>query len=330
MRARFVAALACALTLGIAAPGAGQGTHLLVITGLSGDPSFAKTFASSARALVDATRGWRVPPNQVTWLAEDSTRDPVRMTGRSSKEGIAAAFDRLTTTSRTGDTVIVVLIGHGSGEGAGSRISMPGPDPAAADYARWLDALAGRVIVAVVAASGSGDFLPVLARPGRVVITATRSATERNESHFGVHWVQGLTSGEADADKDGRVSILESFTFATRAVARAYEDDHRLLTEHAVLDDNGDGKGSSAAVSDGSADGLLARRITLGGRTPPTDPRAATLLAERDSLEAAVAALRLKKTAMPDAQYAEALEKLLVQIAERTAAIRALGGAGQP
>jgi hypothetical protein len=314
----------------IAPPVAAQGTHLLIVTGLSGEPSFAASFTTSATALVDAAAAWRWPRDHVVWLAEDTTADPSRIRGRSSRAGIAAAFDDLRRGSAAGDTVVVVLMGHGSGSGAESRISVPGADPTAADYAGWLDALAGRTVVVVVAASGSGDFLPVLSRPGRVVITATRSATERNESIFGTRWVQGIASGDADGDKDGRLSALEAFDYATRAVARAYTDDHRLLTEHAVLDDDGDGVGDATPGVDSSTDGRLARRVMVGGRAGVVDPRAAPLIAERSALEAEVEALRRRKDGMSSASYLDALEALLVRIAEKTAAIRALTGEGAP
>jgi hypothetical protein len=314
----------------VAPPLAAQGLHVLVVTGLGGEPSYSASFATAGAGMVDAARGWGVPATRITWLAEDTTRDAARVRGRSTKSALDAAFSRLGRDTRRGDTVLVVLIGHGSGEGTGSRVSLPGPDPTAADLGRSLDALTGRVLVVVLAASGSGDFLPALSRPGRIVITATRSATERNESLFGARWVQGLASGEADADKDGRSSVLESFLYAKRAVERVYEDDKRLLTEHAQLDDDGDGRGSGTPGADGTTDGALARRVTFGGRARPTDPRVAALVTERAALEAEVEQLRRLKDTMREAAYLDALEGLLVRIAEKTAAIRAATGGGAP
>ena len=236
-------------------------------------------------------------------------------------------FGSLVRHSRPGDVVVFFLVGHGSGNGAESRVSLPGPDPTAADYGHWLDRLTGRTVVAIIAASGSGDFLPVLSRPGRIVITATRSASERNESLFASRFAHGLVSLEADADKDGKVSVLEAFLYAQREVAAAYDKDNRLQTEHAQLDDNGDGKGSSEPGSDGVADGALARRITFGSAPAVSDPRVAALLAERQQLETAVEALRRRKDTMSASAYTDSLEKLLVDIAEHTRQIRALSGA---
>src|SRR4029450_11370062 len=95
--------------------------------------------------------------------------------------------------------------------------------------------------------------------------TATKSDMERNQTRFATYFIQAYASDVADADKDGRVSVLEAFDYARREVARAYESENHLLTEHAQLDDNGDHKGTAAPDAK-SADGALAPRGLLGRR----------------------------------------------------------------
>jgi hypothetical protein len=330
--ARGTLALLAACTTGVIPASAQDGNlHVLVITGLSGEPSFAASFTTAGGALIEAACGpWGVNDSSVVWLAEDPARDRQRIGGRATRGAIDTAFAQLAARSKRGDVIAVILIGHGSSQGADSRLSIPGADPTAADYSRWLDRFAGRTVVAVVAASGSGDFLPVLARPGRIVITATRSSTERNESYFGSRFAHGLASLEADADKDGRVSVLEAFGYAQREVAAAYQADGRLQTEHAQLDDDGDGRGTATPGSDGTTDGVLARRVTFGKAAAVNDPRVAALLTERRELETQVEALRRRKDSMAEAAYLAELERLLVAIAERTQAIRAASAERRP
>ncbi|HEV8613671.1 MAG TPA: hypothetical protein VGQ73_09165 [Gemmatimonadales bacterium] len=286
---------------------AGGATHVLIVTGLSGEPRFATTFHSAASTLYDAAKArWGVADSNLVYLAEDPALDP-RIRGRATRENLAAAFASVARRSAAGDVVLVVLIGHGSGEGGNSRLSLPGPDPSAADFASWLKPLAGRTTVLVNASSGSGDFLAALADSGRIVITATKSAFERNETIFAGIFARGLGSGEADADKDGRVSVLEAFQYAKREVARGYESRSLLLTEHAQLSDSG-----------------LARRVAFGTQAAPTDPRIAALYAERRALEAQVDALRRKKGTLDSLVYQRELERLLLELAGKTAAIRAV------
>jgi hypothetical protein len=301
--------------------------HLLVVTGLSGEPSFAASFNTTAGAIHDAARNqWGVPAASLIWLAEDTTVDRTRINGRATRDGVRASLTRLLERSRPGDVITLLLIGHGSGESSDSRIALTGPDATAADIAGWLAPIKDRTLVIIVAASGSGDFLPVLAAPGRVVVTATKSAVERNESLFGARFAHGLASAEADADKDRRVSVLEAFLYAKREVAAAYAADGRLMTEHAIFDDNGDGIGVADPGTASGADGSLARRVSFGRSMGPVSPAVAALLAERRGLETEVEALRRRKDSMPEAAYLSELERLMVAIAQRTRSIRAATG----
>jgi hypothetical protein len=304
---RAVLALACVTAL--AQPLAAQRTHLLLVTGLGGEPRFSDAFAKQGAELYTlAGTQWRVADSSRIWLAEDPSRDPNRIAGRSTKEAVGNAFLALSKRVAPGDLLVVILIGHGSGEGADSRVNLPGADPTAADYAAWLSGFARQTVVFVNAASASGDFVGVLKAPGRVVVTATRTAFERNESIFGGEFVRGLATAEADADKDGRTTVMEAFSFAVREVARAYDQDQRMLTEHAVVSDS-----------------ALAARTAFAAATASGDPRVVALVAERRVLEDSVAALRERKATMPAAAYDAELERLLVAIAEKSAEIRAAG-----
>jgi hypothetical protein len=331
MRLRTIALLAALALPGASSPAQQVSVdHVLIVTGLSGEPSFAATFNGIGESLADAARShWEIASGNVTWLAEQVSGSAARADGRSTRGAIDSAIARIASRSRAGQAVAVFLVGHGSGEGAESKLSIPGADPTASEYASWLDRLSGRTVVVFVAASGSGDFAPVLARPDRVVITATRSSTERNESLFATRLSHGLVSREADSDKDGRISVLEAFEYANREVQRAYESTNRLRTEHAQLEDDGDGKPSAEPGSAGATDGRLARRIVFGKQPTASDPAVARLFDERRRLEVEVEELRRRKESMREADYQRELEALLVQIAERTRAIRAAQGGGR-
>ncbi len=302
-------AISTVAALLLATPLAAQRTHLLIVTGLGGEQQFSESFAKQGAALYDVARTqWRVADSSLTWLAEDPARDARRIGGRASKEAVAAALVALSRRVAPGDVVVVALIGHGSGEGPSSRVNLPGADPTAAEYATWIGGFARQTVVFVVAASASGDFATVLKGPGRVVLTAARTAFERNESLFGAQFVRGLATNEADADKDGRTTVMESFTFAVREVAKAYETERRMLTEHAVVSDS-----------------VLAGRTVYAAAASSGDPRVVALVAERKALEEALEKLRARKTEMPVAEYEAELERLLVAIAEKSAEIRSAG-----
>ena len=321
------------------APAQGSGrVRVLIVSGVAGEPRYADTFFKQATTMIDALKTrFGVPESDIVYLAETPTRDAARIKGASTKENVERELSALGERSKSGDVLFVMLIGHGSGEDATTRFNVPGPDITAADFARVFDTIHGPVIAIVNAASASGGFIGTLSGPNRVIATATKSGMERNETRFATHFVQAYAGDVADADKDGRVSVLEAFEYARREVARAYESANHLLTEHAQLDDNGDKKGTAAPDSK-SADGALARRVFLGGtsgsvaaaaRAASNDPRIAALEREKDSLETQIDSLRRRKAAMDSTAYEKALETLLVQLAEKNKAIRDAAG-GRP
>jgi hypothetical protein len=231
-------------------------------------------------------------------------------------------------TAGPGDLVFILLIGHGGSQAGESRFNLPGPDMTAADFAPLLAALGRQEVVFVNTASASGDFVKALSAKGRTIVTATKSAMERNQTEFPSYFVQAFSEDGADADKDQRVSVLEAFTYARREVERFYEKGHLLATEHAVLDDNGDGTGSSVP-DPATGDGAMARRVFLGGgestadgAAASADPRVAELRRQRRALEEKIGALKARKDAMESAQYEDQLEKLLVELARSEAALR--------
>jgi len=142
-----------------------------------------------------------------------------------------------------------------------------------------------------------------------------------------------MTSEAADADKNSRISMLEAFTYAKAEVARAYEREGLLATEHAMLDDNGDRNGSQTPSPTG-ADGKLAAALSLGSAADaaplPADPKLRALYLERRDLERRVEALRLLKDSLPPAKYASELERLVTSLALKTREIRTLEGDPKP
>jgi len=295
--------------------------HLVVVTGLGGEPAYRNALTSWAVSLAGTARSHGIPEVNVHVLTGDSTRGY----RRASRANILATLLALPAATRPGDEVFLFLAGHGSGEGPESRLNIPGPDITAADLAVALDALEGRRVVVINAASASGDMLKTLSGPGRVVITATRSPYERNATRFGGFFVEALAGPGADVNKDGRVSVLEAFLYARRETARFYQSDQRLLTEHAVLDDNGDGTGSAAPGAD-STDGALARTFFLAppaAVTSRNDSAAAELVERRRGLERQIEGLRGRKAAMRAEDYEAQLEELLVQLALTNEALRA-------
>jgi hypothetical protein len=312
-------------------------SHVLIVAGVGGAPEYEQAFYDDAMRMADAARtAGGLPDSVITVLTERPERDQRRIAGRSTRVEVEREIARIAKVARPGDAVFVLLIGHGNARDGHSLFNLPGPDMSAADFARALKPLAAERVAVINTASASAEFISVLAARNRVVITATSSVMERNGTRFARHFVAAYSGNEADADKDGRISLLEAFTYARREVAREYESANQLQSEHAMLDDDGDGKGSAEPGAN-SGDGVLASRLFLhdgvaaanvvAGATS-TDPRVAALQHHKDSLGARIDALRRRKAEMDSTAYESALEALLLDLANTNQKIGQLTGAG--
>jgi hypothetical protein len=149
--------------------------------------------------------------------------------------------------------------------------------------------------------SASGASFDALAKPERVVITATKTGSEKNATMFARYWAEALRDASADTDKNEVISALEAFRYAERKTKKHYEDQQRLATEHPRLE--GELAGTFALVRYGQASAAF------------SDPAKAGLLAKREQIERRIDALKLQKAAMPEAQYRKELTALLLDLA---------------
>ncbi|MCH6547767.1 MAG: hypothetical protein IH798_04910, partial [Gemmatimonadetes bacterium] len=295
-------------------------SHVLIVSGIGGQAQYSEAFYRWGASMFDAAKErLGLPAANVVYLSERPERDPERIHARSTKDNVEKAFDDLARRVAPNDRILILLIGHGSGSGAESRFNLPGPDISATELAAQLDKFPTQTVVLVNTASASGDFVPVLSGRNRVLVTATKTGFERNETVFGEFFVEAFASDGADTDKDNRVSILEAFTYARREVTRRYEDSNRLLTEHALLDDNGDGEGSTDLEE--GLDGALAGTLFLAASPPAVaamstdDPVLKALYEEKAALGQRIEELQAIKDQMERERYEATLEDLLVELA---------------
>jgi hypothetical protein len=289
-------------------PALAQQTHLLVITGVPGDEEHAQKFQKWAATFIDAAKKKdAVPDGNVTLLADK----------QATKAGIEKAFADLSARVKPSDAVVVLLLGHGSFNGTQAAFNHFGPDLTVEEWTRLLGRLPSPRVAFVDTTSSSGAFLPAVAAPGRVVITATKTGGERNETQFPEFFVAAFGDPAADRDRNGHVSLAEAFEYAKTKVVQAFQQKGLLLTEHAVMDDGGGGGlASTLFLGTGRAEGGLAIDLS--------DPAIKKLADEKDAIDQQIAALRLRKGAMDEAEYEAQLEKLLTDLALKTKAIRDL------
>ncbi len=308
-------------------------THALIVVGLGGNADYRDRFHNQAVALREAfTSKHGMPTEHVTYLGERPESAPEIVTDKSTRDNVLSYLSTIAQQMGPSDRLLVILIGHGTSDQAEARFNITGPDLAPSDLQMALTGFPTQTLALVHTGSASGGFLEPLSGPNRIIITATRTQRERNATEFAQFFVEAITGESADLDKDERVSLLEAYQYAREEVIRFYEDENEILTEHAVLDDNGDGTGSEE-VGLNEPDGSLAAGFQLGGISVTEeeinqDPELARLYEERRQIQARITELRVLRDAMQEEAYMAAMEELLVELALKNREIRAKEGNG--
>jgi hypothetical protein len=298
-----------------------QSTHLVIVVGLAGDAEHGELFKKWGTTLAEsATARLGVAKDHVVLLADQ----------QATRDGVVKAIGALAEAAED-DTVAIVLFGHGTFANKTAKFNLVGPDMAAADFAPLLAKLKSKRVIFVNTASASAPFVESLSGPGRVIVTATRTGAEVYATLFGGPFVEAFALEAADADRDGKVSVLEAFEYARKSVASSYQREGLLPTEHSLLDDNGDKEGTLEPSRE-AKDGRSAAILSLGSmrqQALPADEKLRALYLERQALERRIDALKLLKSGMDPEKYASELEKLATDLALKTRQIREAEGKGK-
>jgi hypothetical protein len=298
-------ACACAAVLLLTAASLPATTYYVTVTGLGGEPDYEQHFGMWAKDIEKALKP--AADSKIETLV-NATRDKVR-----------TALADIAQQAKPQDAVVLMLIGHGSFDGYDYKINLPGPDLTGSELATLLDRIPASRQLVVNMTSASGGSIAFLRRPNRVVIAATKSGTEKNATIFARYWVEALSDPAADSDKNEIVSALEAFRFADKKTAAYFEQQNRLATEHAVLEDTGKGEGVRAPSPE-NGEGMLATQFPLlrigATAAAAKDPAKLQLLATKESLEQQIDKLKYDKAAIPPEEYKKQLGALLLQLAK--------------
>jgi hypothetical protein len=285
---------------------AAAAVQALVVSGLGGDPDYEHRFAEWNDALTKRLRELAGSDEQVTSLVG----------AQATAEAVQKAFAQLGQRAQREDSIIVVLLGHGTWFGEEYRFNIPGRDLTGGQIKALLDKLPSERQLVVNATSASGAMAEAWKRSGRVVITATRTGGERNATRFAQSFIDGLSGDKADRDKDQVITAAEAFAWASDAVADSFKADAAIATEHARIEGG-----------DAAARFVVAR---FGRAAQHADDAQLMALQERQqTMEQELAALKSRKSSLPEDAYYAQLEPVLLRIArlgdEREARERELG-----
>ena len=279
--------------------------YYVTVAGLGGEPDYEQRFTAAAKDLDKIFKTAGATAHVYTLTSAQATASQL-------KDTLAAvAHD-----AKAEDDFVLILIGHGSFDGIEYKFNLVGPDVTGADLAAMCNRIPARHQLIVDTTSASGGGVQALERPGRAVIAATKSGTEKNATVFARYWVEALQDPAADTDKSDSISAMEAFTYAAKKTTAFYDSQKRLATEHAVFDDVGHGEAVREASSE---QGALMSSFTVlrldGSQKAANDPAKRDLLVKKEELEQKIDTLKYQKAAMDPEDYKKQLTTVLLDLA---------------
>lgn len=284
-------------------------THYVTVAGLGGETEYEQRFESLAKEIDKLLRGsgGSAGGKVETLFGADATK--------AKLTEALAAIGKVATAQ---DSLVVMLIGHGTFDGAEYKFNLPGPDISSLELAALLDRVPGQQLV-VNMTSCSGGSVPALIKEGRALITATKTGTEKNATVFARYWAEAMRDNATDTDKNEVISALEAFKYASEKTQRFYETQKRLATEHSQIEDTGKGE-PTRTPSPENGQGLLAGKFALlrlgTVQAAAATPAKRALLEKKEQLEQKIDQLKYQRAAMPSDQYKKQLAALLVELAQ--------------
>ena len=287
--------------------------YFVTVVGLGGAPEYETQFAK-----------WASDLNKQLETGGPDVHVVALVSAASTRAKLTETLTRLSSELNPDDAFGLFLIGHGTFDGDQYKFNLPGPDITAQELAALINKIPAKRQLVVNMTSCSGASFNALSRKNRVVITATKSGTEKNAPVFARYWVDALRDPAADADKNGTVSALEAFTYAQRKTAAYFESEKLLATEHSMMADSGRAEGVRT-ISAVDREGALAAAFPL--IRPATaiaknaSPEKQKLVARKEDIEAKIDRLKYQKAALEPEMYKQQLSALLLELARTQAEI---------
>jgi len=287
-------------------------TFYFTVAGLGGEPEYEARFS-----------GWAKDLDKLLHQVEPHAKIKTLYGPEATRANVEAYLRELAKEAKSDDSLVLMLIGHGTSDEFDYKFNLPGPDISASDLAGLLDKIPAHELI-VNMTSASGGSIAVLEKPKRVVITATKAGTEKNATVFPRYWIEGMRDPAADSDKNEIVTALEVFRYAEEKTAKFYETQKRLSTEHALIEDAGKGDGVKLPSAE-NGEGLTAGRFALlhlgSTAAQSRDPAKLALLKQKEDLEAQIDDLKYRKASMSVQEYRGQLQQLLIQLAQTQEAL---------
>ncbi len=239
-------------------------TYVMIVSGIN---KSSKERLAKDRAVIGLRRfvldNVKVESDRLSVLVDSESS--VRKDSIVSKAGnLKKQIDRFATEINTDDSFIFYYMGQANIVSDTLRLNLPGPDITHKQLAEWINGIKASSILIVLDCPGAGLAVTAFTGHNRIIIGAS-TADQHYSTQFSEYFVPALIDEKSDIDEDGRISLLEAFTSASKGVDEFYRRQALLTTETPVLEDNADGIPSRQPwrYKQNKKDGLSASKLFL-------------------------------------------------------------------
>ena len=233
--------------------------YAIIVSGASNDSQHYKWFLNSSNMAYNLLTNNGYLDENIFYLFENSKEKHVDF--EATINGFKKVVKDIQKITNKTDTILLFLIGHGSYLGVNSYYTLNDYNLSDTEMAEMFKPIKRAKIIFVFSPCNSGGFIDDLSAENTIIITSTQK-DEVNRAAF-IEPLLTSFNGTGDSNSDGKVSFAEAFNYASRNVKDQYADNNwGNLTEHALIDGNGDKIGHEAPFAN-TLEGDLAENIYL-------------------------------------------------------------------
>jgi len=158
----------------------------------------------------------------------------------SNAENLKKTFEQFAALVKPSDRFIFYYVGQANIAAGELRINLPGKDITHNQLINLLNQVKVSSMLIILDCPRAGLAIKPLAGASRIIVAGSR-ADQPYSTRFSDYFVPALDEAASDTNMDGRISLLEAFTLASKKLDDLYREQDLLKTETAILEDNGDG-----------------------------------------------------------------------------------------
>jgi hypothetical protein len=232
-------------------PGADPNRWMIVLCSLGGDEEHEERLTEAVnRVVASAEPVFGVQPDHMRVLISGAEMAKKVAGAKACDRGsIAELATELAKSTDSQSQLFFFVLGHSHLEGRKCQFNISGPDIDQLDYASLFASLPGKEQIHWIGLPASGYWIKPLSGANRTILVATEpdmeiTATEMPYALGAVLAGTAEHSALEDIDGDGKLTLMDLYLAVNIEVHQSFVTQDYLPTEHAQLDDNGDGRGT--------------------------------------------------------------------------------------